>query len=99
MLCGSAESDVALLPSNSGHRKTCHKKQLNRFSLVQIDSSGMGPLPSFLITKPLAVCPLLITKRLQAAWANRTEEGRRWGQGQVAKAGSDRQGAAAAAGS
>ena len=23
--CGSVESDVALLPSNSGHRKTCHE--------------------------------------------------------------------------
>ena len=37
MLCGSAEIYVALLPSNSGHRKTCHEKQLNRFFLVQID--------------------------------------------------------------
>jgi hypothetical protein len=37
MLCGSAEIYVALLPSNSGHRKTCPKKQLNRFFLVQID--------------------------------------------------------------
>ena len=41
MLCGGAESDVVLLPSNSGHRKTRanlpQKAVKNRFSLVQID--------------------------------------------------------------
>ena len=55
MLCGSAESDVALLPSNSGHRKTCHKKQLNRFSLVQIDMvEGVHSLVLIMISDPPA---------------------------------------------